>query len=95
MDAYDVALHIRRTRGWKCRPQGMGIDQARLMVEHEQRWVGITTVSGGVVLLAAGAILPEGGPTSALVETSATVGDPAGLVGEVEFLWQRLVEVQK
>ncbi|MFJ2627662.1 hypothetical protein ACIO6T_30750 [Streptomyces sp. NPDC087532] len=92
MDAYDVAQHIAQARGWKYRPQSMGPDQARLMVEDERRWAGVTRVTGGVVLLAAGAILPGGEPTSPLVETSAMGSDLDGLAGAVDVLWRRLDE---
>ncbi|MFB6984512.1 hypothetical protein [Streptomyces sp. NPDC056304] len=72
----------------------MGPDQARLIVEDERRWAGITSVTGGVVLLAAGAILPGGEPAPPLAETSATESDPGGLAGEVDVLWQHLDEAQ-
>ncbi|MFE7268868.1 hypothetical protein ACFU9B_44420 [Streptomyces sp. NPDC057592] len=56
MQAYDVAKHVATERGWACRPQQFGPDQARLLVEAEERWLGVTTVSGDLVYLHAGHI---------------------------------------
>ncbi|MGQ7754823.1 hypothetical protein ACUN29_41475 (plasmid) [Streptomyces sp. WC2508] len=89
MWAYDVAKHIAEAREWACRPQEFGADQARLLVEAEERWLGVTTVSGDLVHLHAGHIL-KGVPTDPVTETSAQPSDMESLLGEVDLLWQAL-----
>ncbi|MFJ7497835.1 hypothetical protein ACIQZB_43480 [Streptomyces sp. NPDC097727] len=88
-DAYGLAEQISTARGWKCRPQGVGGRQARLVVDAERRWLGITVLDTGVVLLAAGTVT-GGTPGDPVAETSATATDLDGLLGEVDLLWQRL-----
>ncbi|WP_148022540.1 hypothetical protein [Streptomyces sp. OR43] len=91
MSAYDVAVRIASARGWDCRPQSFGGTQARLMVEAEDRWLGISTASSdSLVLLHAGHILTGGTPTNPVAESSATSTHLAGVLGEVEVLWQQL-----
>ncbi|WP_266738585.1 hypothetical protein [Streptomyces sp. NBC_00378] len=62
---------------------------ARLLVEAEERWLGVTTVSGDLVYLHAGHIL-KGVPTDPVTETSAQTSDMKLLLGEVDLLWQTL-----
>lgn len=87
--AYDVAEHIAAARAWKCRPQQFGGDQARLLVEEQQRWLGVTAVSGDLVYLHAGRIL-DGVPSAPVAQSSAQLSDMESLLGEVDLLWQAL-----
>ncbi|WP_406416488.1 hypothetical protein OH809_38780 [Streptomyces sp. NBC_00873] len=88
-DAYGLALRIAQARGWDCRPQGFGASQARLLVESEERWLGITLAPDDLVLLAAGHVV-DGTPGNPEVETSATGSDLESLLAELDLLWQRL-----
>ncbi|MCX5115437.1 hypothetical protein OOK13_44880 [Streptomyces sp. NBC_00378] len=58
-------------------------------MEAEERWLGVTTVSGDLVYLHAGHIL-KGVPTDPVTETSAQTSDMKLLLGEVDLLWQTL-----
>jgi hypothetical protein len=99
MTAYDLAQRIATERGWTCTPQSFH-GQARLIVQEEQRWLGVTTVPAtpetyghdDVVLLHAGNILADGAPTPPVVETSAQSTDMDALLHALERLWQRLGE---
>ncbi|MFJ1847049.1 hypothetical protein [Streptomyces sp. NPDC088146] len=87
--AYGLALRIAQARGWDCRPQDFGASQARLLVESEQRWLGITLAPDDLVLLAAGHVV-DGTPADPGAETSAMSTDMESLLAELDLLWQRL-----
>jgi hypothetical protein len=92
MTAYELATRITEARGWSCTPQSFN-GQARLIVQEERRWLGVTTSAyDDVVLLHAGNILADGTPTAPDVETSAQSTDMEGLLRGLERLWHRLGE---
>ncbi|MFD8822085.1 hypothetical protein ACFV1C_06975 [Streptomyces sp. NPDC059605] len=94
MWADDVARSIAAARGWTCRPQVFGGHQARLLVEAEERWLGITTVPGGDLVHLHAGLIRDGAPSDPVAESSAQTSDMKGLLGEVDLLWQRLDQEQ-
>ncbi|MFD8851852.1 hypothetical protein [Streptomyces sp. NPDC059604] len=90
MSADDVARTIAEARGWTCRPQVFGGQQARLLVEAEARWLGITTVPGGDLVHLHTGRIRAGAPSDPVAESSAQSSDMPALLGEVDLLWKRL-----